>query len=286
MTINYTPAAETISRRDAEDRASRIHDQDAAVALLKTAERNDDNNLAYAIRKRAVMFAWDVTGATNGTLAQELNTEFLAIVKAHKAYGQGIRNNLDAGLISASYAKDLIEAGDFMNRLDLVLERAQVNRDQGVKSFEGTITAITTPTGTTEQQLLAEIRAGRVWDRLTRELDTLKDPAKAMSLITDRMLAADAAELSVIVGEAPSYLISRGLPNAKQIIIATLAQGNPSVSKAYDRMNAAERLLVATQSNHRRLIKRIEAVPASYTTEKAGTELKRAGSYTDMTNLK
>lgn len=215
MSINYTPTAEAISRRDAEDRASRIHDQDEAVALLKSADRNSDRGLGFAIRRRATMFSWDLTGQTNGTLANDLNTEFRAIVTAHKAYGQGIRQDLDARAVSAEYAKDLMEAGDFAHRLDTVLERAVTNRDQAVKSFEGTIAAITTPTGTAEQQLLVEIRAGRVWDRLTRELDVIKDPASAMSLITTRILTADPAELSVIVSDAPSYLIGRACPTPR-----------------------------------------------------------------------
>ena len=286
MTVNYTPTAKTIIYRDAEDRANRIHDQDAAIALLKSADRNDDRTLGFAIRKRATMFSWDLTGQTNGTLANDLNTEFRAIVTAHKAYGQGIRQDLDARAVSAEYAKTLMDAGDFVHRLDTALERAVTNRDQAVKSFEGTIAAIITPTGTAEQQLLAEIRAGRAWDRLTRELDVIKDVAKAMALILDRILTADPAELSVVVSDAPSYLIGRGLPNAKASIIAALAQSHPAVSKAHDKMNAAERLLVGTRSNHRRLTPRIVAVPNSYKAEPAGTELKRASSYTDLTLIK
>lgn len=102
----------------------------------------------------------------------------------------------------------------------------------------------------------AEVRAGRVWQRAVRTLDTKKSPGE-ITAAAQALIANAGDDLPVYVEELSPYLESRGVPTG--FLTAAYAAAIPGLEDAQQDATLLAKQHAVLRSNHDRLTKAVAA---------------------------
>lgn len=240
--INYSDAYENANRY--------IHSEKAALKKLENAIEAGDDILAKAIRKVAEQNNWDIS-TTLESAAQKAHDGFQAVLTQYEALANDIDGQLGRGEITVKRADDLFTINsaraDGPGQIDAIanqMAKIVASADRITAAEIGKLTA--TP-GTAQDQLLAEMRLTKAWERVRREFDSV--PAENRTGLLSSVLgklrsATDPYEVAVILLEGPSYLSVKGVENAQDSINHTLQQIRPEIGAAAAYATAAHQLEV------------------------------------------
>jgi len=170
---------------------------------------------------------------------EELRKQLTDVLNEHEKSVQRHRADLANGHLTregyeAAVARDR-DRGQWSAKIDAVdaeisawMQRAEANTAKAR-------TALTTVDGTATEQLLAETRAMRAWQRWKPVLDT-EDPVTALTSVLDGIRTTSGEERRALLEEAPSYLRTRGVADIDEEVDRTLADADPQFgyAKSYE----------------------------------------------------
>lgn len=173
-----------------------------------------------------------------------MHDALLAVLNEHEAVVQRVRGEMNAGLTTEAGAKDAVakaaERGQWLQRVGQVETSVADWLDRATSDVSKARTAIMTPQpGTATDQLLAETRAVRAWDRLRRTLDAADEPTALFKGLA-AVKSASGDDLRVIVEELGPYLEDRGVDRVPQQIDDALADSNADYGRAKAYLTAAQ----------------------------------------------
>lgn len=254
--------------RNAREQATRITTPEEAAAASDKALRYGDRRLYNAINETARTKGW-----TNMTkpksieeYAAEINTALNAVISDHDAISRPWRESLSGRKVTPEYVAE--QTGQALaanrSRVEDVLSGVKTHLNEAQATFDQAYRDLTTFSGDTNEQLLAEIRAGKAWDRVRRELDAI-DPERLSTDTLNRISSADQATLGTLIQELPSYLASRGLAEANTIVRHGVG-ARPELADAQARIAKAQRLHDVTIHNVKNMNSRLDTITHNDTT--------------------
>lgn len=278
--------ADALWLRDASERAGMLASAEDAIKLLASANKWGDIDLERAVKARAREEGWDLSGRSSGEatrdVARQLHIDAEAIVTDHKRASQTYIADVDKGRISADFAVEKL-GSEYRDRLQALKAKAEKNVAVKQQALDAALSRATgTPSGTPEAQLLAEIRAGKAWDRMQRELPTIKNPGQYFA---DKITKGTPDDFRAVIDEAPSYLASIGIPEAQAFIDDAVETKFPAIKDAQAALKAAGTLQLITRHNVDLLTDRVSRLAPSTSIEPMGSELKDIG-YVNPTEVK
>lgn len=278
--------ADALWLRDASERAGMLATAEDAIKLLASANKWGDIDLERAVKARAREEGWDLSGRSSGEatrdVAQQLHIDAEGIVTDHKRASQAYIADVDKGRISTDFAVEKL-GSDYRDRLQALKAKAEKNVAVKQQALDAALSRATgTPSGTPEAQLLAEIRAGKAWDRMQRELPTIKNPGQYFA---DKVTKGTPDDFRAVIDEAPSYLASIGIPEAQAFIDDAVEAKFPAIKDAQAALKDAGTLQLITRHNVDVLTDRVSRLAPSTSIEPMGRELSDIG-YVNPTEVK
>lgn len=273
-----------ISYRDAQARAQKLRDSTFTRDLYLKAIENGDDNLALAIQEVSADKGWALVTTDFSATATAANDGFVALAADHYAAVRVIQAQRDAGLITDKGAQDQFDraakTNDWAGELDAIVAKATIPINTARNAEAMAISRLTTPKGDTNDQLLAEMRLTKAWDRVKNEVKTpIKAGAIPVAALCRKLEAAiDPYEIAAIITEGPSWLLSKGESDGTDLINATLAHIDPLVGNAIAGATSAGRF-EATLLYDARVVRQIIT---TYTL--TSSDLKAEG-YVDLTTI-
>ncbi|MFJ2542740.1 hypothetical protein [Microbacterium sp. NPDC087589] len=151
------------------------------------------------------------------TTAQDLQQQLIAVLDAHDASVSRHRDRVNQGLLTEAGHADAVsadaQAANLPGKVASVsraLDELESKADSAVKRY---VDAIYAPAaGSATEQLLAENRAVRAWERLKVSLDQLA-PVGAEIEGLSALQAAQGDDRRIIAEELPAYMVGRGGPS-------------------------------------------------------------------------
>lgn len=263
--------------------AARITTQEEAATLAKRAWKNGDRDLHAAIREVAQTKNWSLTmtpAPKNTTdLAAETHKQFTELLASRDDAIAPYAADLQAGRITDEYVANQLAPGAAERNERLIAIKESVNQHYAAAEaeYEKAYQSLAATSGDTTEQLLTEMRATKAWERTQRELANL-DAIALLSQLNHRVKEADPTTLRVLMEEMPSYLTSRGVPNAADLVRHAIGQ-RPELADASARMTQAARLRDVTVHNSNKVSEVLNTITASNTGEDARV------AYVDPTSI-
>ena len=194
--------------------------------------------------------------------AAEIHDEFDNIVKAHHAKVTRWGEQIATKKVTREYVREQIAPAIAGHRehLNDIAEGAEKYVESARADYDRKVAALTAVKGDTQEQLLAEMRAGKIWDRIQRELANVKDTGSLANETIVRVRSADAATLGVLVAEMPSYLASRGMSDADMLVQSAIHDAHPDLQDAGDRVTAAGKLREVVTYDIARVSKELDQI--------------------------
>lgn len=210
-------------------------DREARRAAAEHAQRS--NTIEDATGRRTMPKSID-------EFAQELHDEFDMIVKAHHTQVTRWDDQLATKRVTLEYVQDQTAptVAPHREHLNTIAEDAEQYVETARAEYSRKVAALTAAKGDTQEQLLAEMRAGKIWDRIQRELANVKDTSALVNEVIGRVRNADADTLGVLVAEMPSYLTSRGMSDADMLVQSAVHDAHPQLQEAGNHVDAARKL--------------------------------------------
>lgn len=172
----------------------------------------------------------------------DLHNQFADIISGHDALSREWRDALSSKNVSREYVKEQtsIQTQARKVQLDAILNEANTFVADAQADYDRAYTALTATSGDTNEQLLAEMRATKAWDRMQRELTNV-DPMRLTDELTRRVATADPDTLRTLIDEMPSFLAGRGIPDADAVVKAAVS-ARPELADAKARINDAAKV--------------------------------------------
>lgn len=181
--------------------------------------------------------------------------------------GNKLNTLIEQGRITHKYAleqmQESAEANNIVNTLDaaIISAEAQIEeaqqRTEALRAEHLIISDSENPT----EQLLAETRAQRTWDRLKNELDK-RDDLQAMKHLGVVLQDADKQTRAIIMQEAPSYFTTiREYHDAPSIIDLHLRAAVPELRDALEAESLAEKHYLYVRNNVKRVREQLDTNP-------------------------
>ena len=282
MTINSI--ANQISYRDARERAEKLYGEKSASNLYLKAIESGDDNLAIAIQEVSQDKGWTIVTTDFSNIASVTNAAFTVLTASHNVAVDKIRVKHRDGLLTDKGAQDMFDMtakeNDWAGQLDAIMTRALIPIDVARRASSMAISRLTTPRGDTQDQLLAEMRTGKAWDRIKGIVEQrMSTGMDATTTLCNMLLSTtDPYLTAAILTEGPSWLLAKGEADATDLINATLAQADPVVGNAVAGATAAGRFEAVLQHDARV----VREIISTYklTSSDLGTE-----GYVDLTSV-
>ncbi|WP_426325700.1 hypothetical protein [Microbacterium sp. E-13] len=214
---------------------------------------------------------------------------FEKLVDSHKTLGQRLAEDIERGLFtregveaqSASFAS----SGRFEQQLDGILKDARSDAEASQAALDAAFTAVTTVTGSVNEQLLVETRDAKAWNRISAEIGSKRNttPADHMFALGDRLaFTKDPAERRVILNEARPWLLSNGYTEREsgsidRYLRSRLTEVDTDLAALYQRARHAKELAFIVEANVSRLRPRLTSAPPTFRREPHGAEPTRRG---------
>lgn len=174
-----------------------------------------------------------------------LHNSLLSVLDEHEKTVTRVRDDLNAGFVTEPGAKDAIAKaaarGNWVGRINQVETAVTEWIDRATSDVAKARAKLTTPeAGTATEQLLAETRAVRAWDRLRRTLDASDEPTAFFNGIA-ALKAASGDELRVLLDELGPYLETRnGGDRVEQQIDDALVASKADYGRAVAYLRSAQ----------------------------------------------
>lgn len=184
-------------------------------------------------------------GNTMSNQLAALHNSLLSVLDEHEKTVTRVREDLNAGFVTEPGAKDAIAKaaarGNWLGRISQVETAVTDWIDRATTDVAKARAKLTTPeAGTATEQLLAETRATRAWDRLRRTLDAA-DEVTAFFKAIEAVKTASGDELRVLLDELGPYLDMRnGDGQAEQEIDAALVASKADYGRAVAYLHTAQ----------------------------------------------
>lgn len=249
--------AQDISYRDAQARAQKLSDTSFTSDLYLKAIENGDDNLVLAIQEVSKDKGWTLVATDFSNVAATANDGFVALAADHYAAVRVIRSQHDAGLITDKGAKDQFDraakANNWAGELDAIVTKAMTPVDVARRAESMAISRLTKVSGDTNDQLLAEMRTSKAWDRVKGEIKpVIRNGAIPVAALCRKLeTSTDPYEIAAILTEGPSWLLSKGEADGTDLINATLANCDPLVGNAVAGATTAGRFEATLQYDAR-----------------------------------
>lgn len=266
--------------------AGRITTPEEAARERQKALTNGDKQLASAITETVTERGWtaQMTQASRPPksfeeYAAELNDQLTGLVTAHNTTSAQFRDDLRAKRITSEYVATQTQATATarMEQLNSIRQGVDGYVNEARESYDSAYRALMAATGDTNEQLLAEMRATKAWDRISRELSAL--PAENLTEgILSRVRDADPGTLRAIIEEAPSFLAGRGLANAEEMVRSLVAT-RPELSDAHAQVSKATKLRDVVTHNTKHIEEHLNSIGADDVTPDTWT------AYVDPTTV-
>ncbi|PZU36280.1 MAG: hypothetical protein DI573_13975, partial [Microbacterium sp.] len=215
MTLADT--ARTLAQRTAQKRTAQIRSRSEALDKLAAAERERDFDLALAIR-HAIAERWPTASPVDySAKLTKINNTLQTIARRvlTDTTLAGLRDAYVRNQITTEYFREQYEPAlaSWLNALDQLQESAQTDLDKAENALAEAVKRLTsdTPNGSSIDQLLAETRAGKAWERLRPELDKIPDTAIIGNLARRIPANQDPVVRRMFLDELPSYLGRRDI---------------------------------------------------------------------------
>lgn len=125
--------------------------------------------------------------------------------------------------------------------------------DGASRALAAAIQRMTTPAGTTQEQLLAEIRGQREWARLRPELDGLSDTTLIARVQEIVPAATDPAMRRLYLEELPAYIRARGIRLPNDFLTTLITSSAPDMIALDRNETRASEVLMVVRYNQRNL---------------------------------
>lgn len=256
-------ATEDAKRRDALDAAARITTRQEAIDAYKTAREANNTELARAITQTAKTKGWNIMRKNITEYTTELHDEFTTLITEHNTTSGQWRDDIQKKRITPEYAAEQATAHTTARkeRLTKILNDTATYVSDAQQEYDQAYTALITPAGDTNEQLLHEMRATKAWDRIQRELSTA-EPTTITVALANRVATADPSTLRAIIEEAPSFLAGRGLDNPEDLV-RTLVGKRPELTDAATRITEASKLRDVVTHNANHISKHLDNISAN-----------------------
>ncbi|WP_396659263.1 hypothetical protein [Microbacterium sp.] len=241
-----------------------------AIQLRETAHNSYDMPLIRAIDRRAREMGWDLDPGKAGRAAADIHQRSVDLLKNHKKLSQAWIEQVRSGAVSPEFAISNLGV-DRATALDELTQLTGKLKTKAENAYEEALATYKAPTGTTEQQLLTEMRRTKIWDRLLREHAGSDDPHG--SFLLNKLDNATPDEIAVILTEGPSWLASMGDRTSADAIVEKLRTLDPKINAAHRHMQAMTKLDTVNRHNIGRLTARLATLAPSYDEEPEGNEL-------------
>ncbi len=254
-------------RQAVSEQIASITTRQEAIDAYKAARAADNRHLTRAITQAARTNGWNIMTKPLNDYAQELHIELMDVIAQHDTTSRVWRDELNNKRVTPDYVNEQIAGNVTANRdkINDLLTGVQQYVTDAQTEYDNTFQSFVTPTGDTNEQLLAEIRAGKTWDRTQRELSSVPE-TQITAEVTNRIRNADASTLKVYLEEMPSYLASKGLSNAADVVRTAVQQSRPELQEAQARVTQATKLHDLVSHNARQISERLNTVtPADAT---------------------
>lgn len=242
------------ARREAEQQAQAAREQKAVETAMQLRTMNDaialhnratvagDKILADAITKTATQKGWNMNRKNLSDYTADLHNQFADIISGHDALSREWRDAVRSKKVAPDYVKEQTstETQARKAKLDAILNDANSFVADAQSDYDRAYAGLTAITGDTNEQLLAETRATKTWERMQRELTNL-DPMKLTDELTRRVATADPNTLRTLIDEMPSFLAGHGIPNADAVVKAAVS-ARPELADAKARITEAAKV--------------------------------------------
>jgi|GEM_PF-4974679 len=285
MSDNLAISATQITYSDAYDHVNRyIHSERAAIQKMQKAVAEGDQNMIRALEAFSAKQGWNVT-VNIDTLAADTQNALLELLDEFNTATAPIRDLTVNGSYTPDYGRktldDLATRRGWEPSLDAIVAKATTMIDGARKGYETAITRITAPKGTTQEQLLTEMRVTKAWDRIRQELDLhTSNPPTLMNqyetFLSDNI--SDPYTTEALLTEGPTYLRINGVAKAQEFINAHLASIDPIVATAAERAQSAGRFEPV-------LIHAANIIRSIITSNSISTTQLRNEAWVDMTTI-
>lgn len=252
-------------QQKADQQVSGITSRLEATQLHEQAVANGDHMLVKTIKRTATEKGWNLMAKNVNDAATELHEQFSGIIASRNAVADVYRDDLRNGRITPEYVaeKTASSIGEQKGRLEQILADATGYLNDAQAEYDNTYRALTTPTGDTNEQLLAEMRATKAWDRIQRELSTL-EPGDIATTLANKVTTADPGTLRALIEEAPSFLAGHGVRDA-DALVRSMVDARPELADARVRIGESTRLRDVVTHNTGRLSKLIDDIAGDAT---------------------
>jgi hypothetical protein len=208
------------------------------------------------------------------TISQQLHTELVAVLDAHDASVSRHRDRVNQGLLTEAGHADAVandaRAANLPGKVAGVTSALEDLSSKAAAAVKRHVDAIYAPTeGSAPEQLLAENRAVRAWERLKVSLGQ-ESPVGAEIMGLQALQAAQGDERRIIAEELPAYLVGLGGPagnlaNQTQSVIDSIAAVEPTFAEALAYQRDLQPVVSHLQSMAERVQRTIESnVPGGH----------------------
>ncbi|KJQ54149.1 hypothetical protein [Microbacterium sp. SA39] len=197
------------------------------------------------------------------TTSQTLRDDLDAVLDQHDASVRRHRDSVDQGLLTEAGHADAVSrdsrAGGWMTKIGAVRSALDSLEASAAAAVKRETDAIYTPAGgSAAEQLLAESRAVRAWERLKVSLDQ-QSPVGAEIDGLQAVQVAVGDERRVVAEELPAYLVGRDIKGANlEALTRSVRDAIASVVPSFAAALAYEKELAPTVSYLRTFADRVQ----------------------------
>ena len=240
-------------RATASEKAAHLTNEADAAEQYRAARDNHDSFLANAIKRTAETNGWNMNRPNTTELAAQIHEQYTELLTSRDNAIAPYQADLKAGRITSEYVADQIAASttERQDRLTAITETVNKYYADAEASYDQAYRSLATPTGDTNEQLLAEMRATKAWERTQREMANI-DATGLLGQLSQRVKDADPTTLRVLIEEMPSYLAGRGVPDAPAAVRRAIGQ-RPELKDANARVTEAAKLRDLTVHNSKQI---------------------------------
>ncbi|MGF3057115.1 hypothetical protein [Microbacterium sp. YY-01] len=180
------------------------------------------------------------------TKLKNWHNSLIKVLDEHEAAARRYRRELDEGLLTESGVTDALDkartSGKWLERVDEIATNVNEWIDLATADVHKARAALTKPVdGTATEQLLAETRAVRAWNRLRQRMENAGE-VKAEVLGLDAVKTTVGDERRIILEELGGYIEYRGGGNDfDDRINKALAESDEDYSRALNYLNTAKK---------------------------------------------
>lgn len=249
-------------QQKAVETAAQLSTVNDAIALLHRATAAGDKILADAITKTAAQKGWNMNLKNLADYTADLHNQFADIISGHDALSREWRDPLSSKHVTPGYVKEQTSAETQARKakLDAILNEANGFVADAQADYDRAYAALTATDGDTNEQLLAEMRATKTWERMQRELTNV-DPTSLTDELTRRVATADPNTLRTLIEEMPSFLTGRGIRDADAVVKAAVS-ARPELADAKARISEAARVQAVVMHDTQHISARLNDITA------------------------